>query len=287
MATNGTAPEGQDEGETRPQGSKTIKHFRKTPHKTIYVPLSSELLTSQFKLMHNMADSSLKHYNPCWWADCCSTMVRNVDCSQLGHPQHQLVTIRKLFQQHSLTNLEKFVSYMLTVLPKNDVGLILLPQINMEHPGNIKVKIEEDAEETPVKMEEERPEEVPLKDSNAELLQTILAKQQEQDAKLNEMLQKMNDLSLEQQKLAMKVKLLQGEVEALFKTDDEREIQHSKTRDQMEALKTAFDNVRLQMNEIDFKVTVLVDDCKVNKPSLSRQITAGVQSFSRFDKRPQ
>ena len=97
----------------------------------------------------------------------------------------------------------------------------------------------------------------------------------------------MNDFSLQQQNASFKMKLLQGEVDALLKSEDERDMLHSKTRDQLEALKTAFNNIRLQMNEIDFKVTVLVDDCKVNRPSLSRQITAGVQSFSRFDKRPQ
>ena len=285
MAASG---EGQDRSRMSVESFCEAKRFKRRPYRSLWLPKDDPALENRLSLLYKLSTLSLGHGKTSWWVACCSTLIRHHDGASFKHPQDKMMTMKEFFHLFAITSEDKFKQEMLARLPNDEKGLVQCPEVNMDHEDCQELKIkEEPISQQDVKMEEEALEEARLKDSNVELLQSILAKQQEQDAKLNEMLQKMNDFSLEQQKLAMKVKLLQGEVEALFKTDDEREMQHSKTRDQMEALKTAFNNIRLQMNEIDFKVTVLVDDCKVNKPSLSRQIAAGLQSFSRFDKRPQ
>ena len=168
---------------------KPMKRYKKLGYKAVYVPKESSALETQLAVITGMAESTIRGNNSAWWVHCCSTIVRNIDLSSLGHPQHQVVPIRKLFQARRIKSQQEFKDYLLGALPKNDVGLVFLPEVNMEHPGNIKVKIEEDAADPDIKMEEEALEEERLNDQREQLLQTILAKQQEQDAKLNEVLQ--------------------------------------------------------------------------------------------------
>ena len=286
MESYGMMAEGQQGPETQSKWLKPARHFRKMPFKTTFVPTSGPLLDSQLELIFNMAETSVRNNNTGWWAHCCFGVVRNIDCKVLGHPHNQVESLRKLFQTNRLTNLETFKQYMLTTLPRNDVGLVLLPQINMEHPGEIKVKIEEDAAEPDVKMEEERLEEVQWKQQKEELLQSIMAKQAEQDAKQDRMFKKMLEIHVQQQQLLLKVEGMEESIEDLLKKEDDRDILISNTRDQVEALRTAVHNTRRQMQELDFKVTVLVDDSKVTRPAINRQIAAGLSVLSRPENEP-
>lgn len=267
------------------EDSRTVKKYRKVGYKASFVSKGSSALETRLAAITNMAEASTRSNNSAWWIQCCSTIVRNIDLQLLGHPQNHVVTIRKLFQANHISNQQEFKDYLLEVLPKNEDGLVLLPEINMEHPGQIKVKIEEGVEHSEVKMEEEKIVEAPSKDKNDELLQSLLAKQSELETKFNDLRVDVAGITFKQDSLALKMKAIQGDLEALWKTEDDRAKQFTKNTQQLDDLKTAVWNARLMMSEVDYKVAVLVEDSKLKGSSVEGQIAAGLKFFSKPDDR--
>ena len=144
-----------DSLETLPGNQRSHPHFRTKKHHSTYTN-DEQSLKKKLQLLFQLAAKVIQTRNKGFWANCCSTLIRNVDHLTLGHPVDSVQRIKDLFDHHRLHTEHQFIEYMLNNLPRNDHGHILVPEVNMEHPGN----------EHPVKHEEMSEDEAPRTSQN-------------------------------------------------------------------------------------------------------------------------
>lgn len=253
-------------------------------YKACSVQPDSKELDEQLGLMYGMADSSMKHYNECWWGLCCPTLVRNTDLGTLGHAPDQVVPIRKFFKSNGIDSLQKFKDHMKKTLPRRDDGTVFLPQVNMEHPEIGQVKMEEEEIDNTLKLEEDRLQELRYKEQHDQMLQDIIKRQTEQEAKFDGLLKTVNEVKGVTKHLMSKVKQLETDIGPLLNRTDQRDTKFNETVKDMDALKANFTGIRHQISELDFKVAVLCEDIKFKGSTVTRQISTGLQYVGKYQR---
>ena len=134
------------------------RHWRQKKHTENYLPDTHPTFIARIQELYAIAKASVKYRNKAKWAKCCRTAETHYCAGTLGHPKEECIPFKDFLQLEDLHSEENFSIFMFTMLPRNDEGLILLPQINIRHPV---VKFEEGEEpvsyerQLPVKKEEE------------------------------------------------------------------------------------------------------------------------------------
>src|SRR5687767_5715375 len=109
---------GRTEAEKKPKQ----QCFRKAIYRTSYLPELDTEFTTRISLLYDVFESSTKQRTPIWWSDCCQTMVRNIDLTELGHPKPNMPSMKAFLKSKKITSRETFVEYMVNNLPRNEAG---------------------------------------------------------------------------------------------------------------------------------------------------------------------
>ena len=112
---------------------KGYKSFRVIPYGERYVSEDHTDLWTRLDDLYSIVQSYKTNFNKAKWVDCCYTFERTKFMGRLGHPECASRDIKDLIHQENLHSLEEFRRFMLKTLPRNDVGLIRMPQVNMKH----------------------------------------------------------------------------------------------------------------------------------------------------------
>ena len=119
-----------EQGKVHMTGYRT---FRVQPYAERYVSDDHTELWERLDQLYSIVQAYKTNFNKANWTDCCYTFERTKFMGKLGHPACSTRDIKDLIHQENLHSLEEFRQFMLRVLPKNDVGLIRMPQVNMKH----------------------------------------------------------------------------------------------------------------------------------------------------------
>lgn len=169
--------------------------FQKTSFKAMYTDEADPDLEDKLKTIHGLSCKTIQHKNKGFWVLCCSSVIRNIEVGQLGHPQDQVIKLKEFFDNNDLTDEKSFISFMKRTLPRNEHGQVLVPQINMYHPI------------PPMKIEEEI-----LVKKEPEESHYFLASRDEVASKFDELFSQVNDLKSANTDMRSKVVKLEEEV---------------------------------------------------------------------------
>ena len=107
--------------------------YRVIPYVERYVSLDQPEIWERLDDLYGIVLTYKENFNKANWTDCCYTFERTKFKGKLGHPPCGTRDIKDLIHQENLHSLEEFRRFMLKTLPRNDVGLIRMPQVNMKH----------------------------------------------------------------------------------------------------------------------------------------------------------
>ena len=169
-------PSLDSENQTKP-GSR---HWKPKNHTEYYLPDDHPTFKERVKELYAISKASVKYRNKAKWAKCCKTAETHYCAGTLGHPKEECIPFKDFLQLEDLHSEENFTRFMFTMIPRNDEGLILLPQINIRHPA---VKFEEGEE--PVSYDRQLPVTKDEEDSRDDRLQEDLDKLRDQNESLN------------------------------------------------------------------------------------------------------
>lgn len=102
-----------------------------------YAYQDSQDLQRRLTTLHLTLQNSFNSKNTGNWSNCCSNHEnRSADYEKgyLGHTDLQ--STRKWISRRLLESFDDFKSFMLKILPRNELGQVRLPQINMRHGGS-------------------------------------------------------------------------------------------------------------------------------------------------------
>src|SRR5689334_4320178 len=132
---------GEVETEPRETEKQKRKCFKKLNYRTFYTTKDHPAFQQRISLLHDVVKQFEDHNNKAWWADCCSTMIKNTNLDSLCHPAEKVITIKDFIERNQITSRQRLEEFLLNKLPKNQTGEFLYPEINMMH-GGIMIKEE-------------------------------------------------------------------------------------------------------------------------------------------------
>ena len=119
------------------KGKLDFKYHVPREHTTVFLPDCHSSFTARVQEIYSIATKGISSNNIPKWAKCCKTMGTKACFRTLAHPESELQDFKTILIVNNIQNEREFFSFMKKELPRNGDWDILLPQINMRHPGAI------------------------------------------------------------------------------------------------------------------------------------------------------